>query len=210
MVNHERSDPIINQPTYRLRNERRLNTRSKLIESAGTLMSTRGFEETTIQQIADHAGTHVQTLYAHFPNKYALCAAAAVQSLRVALASRDSDTVTFWRGWVQTMSRETLKGDCSGGFLNFVRDTQTKPQHALVTRMMEHEYMEVLAESLAEDYSMDAKLDLRPKVVAQMMLTASAHSIQRWQDEGAGFDLVGCQVDSFEEVVAIVESMKLR
>lgn len=91
---------------YPLRSKRRQQTRAALIQSAFKLMSERGFDNVTMQEVADDAGTHAQTLYSHFPNKYALSAAAAVESLREALEKRETDTMTFWRAWVEEKPRQ--------------------------------------------------------------------------------------------------------
>ena len=50
--------------------------REKIIERAGQLFLKLGFESTSMDQIAEHAGVAKQTLYSHFVSKEALFTAA--------------------------------------------------------------------------------------------------------------------------------------
>ena len=189
---------------YPLRSKRRLKTRAALIRSALKLMSERGFDGVTMQEVADDAGTHAQTLYSHFPNKYTLSAAAAVESLRVALNTRTTDTISFWREWVEARSKEVLRGDGVGAFSGLVSDTLNKPRFALVNLAVSAEYIDVLTENLAKDFDLDPKVDLLPKLVAQMLMGASEHNIMAWQEAGTDYDLLSGELDGVDEVAAIV------
>lgn len=188
---------------YPLRSKRRLQTRAALIQSAFKLMTERGFDNVTMQEVADAAGTHAQTLYAHFPNKYTLGAAAAVESLRVAMAKRETDTLTFWRKWVEERTREAYNAEAA--FSGLVYDTQNKPRFALVNLAVSHEYIDVLTENLAQDFQLDAKIDLFPKLVAQMLMGASEHAIFAWCEDKSGYDLLAGALKGVDEVVAIVK-----
>ena len=190
---------------YPLRNKRRLETRAALIKSASKLLSERGFENVTMQEVADDAGTHAQTLYSHFPNKYALSAAAAVESLRVALGARKVDTISFWREWVEVRSKELLDRQGVAAFSGLVSDTLNKPRFALVNLAVSAEYIDVLTENLARDFHLDPKFDLLPKLVAQMLMGASEHNIMAWQEAETDYDLVGRGLAGVDEVAAIVD-----
>lgn len=188
---------------YPLRSKRRLQTRAALLKSAFKLMSERGFDNVTMQEVADGAGTHAQTLYAHFPNKYSLGAAAAVESLRVALAKRETDTLTFWRKWVEERTQETYNFEAA--FSGLVYDTLNKPRFALVNLAVSHEYIDVLTENLAQDFQLDAKTDLFPKLVAQMLMGASEHAVFAWWEDKSGYDLLAGALKGVDEVIDIVE-----
>lgn len=187
---------------YPLRSKRRLQTRTALIQAALKLMSERGFDNVTMQEVADAAGTHAQTLYSHFPNKYALSAAAAVVSFSTALAARKTDTMTFWREWVEARTKEASGAEKE--FAGLVSDTLNKSRFALVNLAVSQEYIDVLAEGLAEDFELDASSDLLPKLIAQMLMAASQHSIFAWQESRSEYDLLKGQLDGVDEVAGIV------
>ena len=58
-----------------LREERARETRLRIRGSARTLFAEKGFAETTVAAIADHAGVSAQTIYATFGSKGAIVAA---------------------------------------------------------------------------------------------------------------------------------------
>ena len=190
---------------YPLRNKRRLETRAALIKSAQRLMAEHGFESVTMQQVADDAGTHAQTLYSHFPNKYALSAAAAVEWLRIALDERKMDTITFWRTWVEKRSSESLEADNGGPLMALVSDMKTNPKFALVNLAVTAEYIEVLSQSLAEDFGMNAKVDLFPKLTAEMLMAGSEHHISAWYEADGDYDLLAGEISAVDEVTEIVK-----
>jgi AcrR family transcriptional regulator len=66
---------VTSQPARRGR--RRTETRTKVEETAGRLFSEHGYHATTLQQIADAAGVHVQTIYLAYGTKAELLRAAA-------------------------------------------------------------------------------------------------------------------------------------
>ena len=189
---------------YPLRSKRRLATRAALIKSAMQLMTERGFDDVTMQQVADHAGTHAQTLYSHFPNKYALCAAAAVESLRVSLEGRKTDTLTFWRKWVKKRTQEATTYEGAGALSGLISDTLDKPRFALVNLAVTKEYVKVLTTNLAADLSLDHRTDLLPSLVAQMLMSASEHSIMAWEEAKGDYDLLEAELNGIDEVAEIV------
>lgn len=206
---HQRTNEVASADSverdYPLRSKRRLKTRATLIKSALELMSERGFDNVTMQEIADRAGTHAQTLYSHFPNKYALHAAAAVEELRIAMSKRDTDTISFWRSWVETRSKATLAEGAVDVFSGLVADMLDKPRFALVRMAVSQEYVTVLVENLAKDFELDSKLDLFPKLVAQMLMAASEHSIMTWNDAPSDYDLLAGELSGVDEVARIVD-----
>src|SRR4051794_7079027 len=66
---------VTSQPARRSR--RGAETRKKVEEAAGRLFQERGYYATTLQQIADAAGVHVQTIYLAYGTKAEVLRAAA-------------------------------------------------------------------------------------------------------------------------------------
>jgi AcrR family transcriptional regulator len=61
---------MVNQLTRR--QQRKLEMRSNIINTAVELFLSQGFEETTMEQISKEASIAKRTLYNHFPNKEAI------------------------------------------------------------------------------------------------------------------------------------------
>ncbi len=201
MTKGSKTKPALRE--YPLRSKRREETRAALLNSARKLLMTRGFNKMTMQQVADHAGTHAQTLYAHFPNKYSLCSKASVDSFLSAIAVRDTDVMTFWRSWVELETREMMGGNRSAGFRAII-ETRSEPRFATLMQAITREYVDTLTHNLAVDFSMDPKVDLLPTLVANMLWGANEHSILAWHDMDGNYDLVAGAISAIDEVANIV------
>lgn len=84
------------QPARRRRGE---ETRHKIEEAAGRLFTERGYHGTTLQQIADAAGVHVQTIYLAYGTKAELLRAAAAW----ATSDEDPEIPPPDRRWVRAI-----------------------------------------------------------------------------------------------------------
>ena len=60
---------------FPLRTKRKMATREKLVSAARQLFLSKGYDNTTLEEIAELAGLHVQTLYRHFGTKQDLAKA---------------------------------------------------------------------------------------------------------------------------------------
>jgi AcrR family transcriptional regulator len=80
------------------RRRRGEDTRRKIEEAAGRLFTSRGYEATTMQAIADEAGVHVQTIYLAYGTKASVLAAAAT---RLVAGDEDPGSHPGQRRWVR-------------------------------------------------------------------------------------------------------------
>ena len=90
---------------YPMREKKKAESRARLIRAAQHLFSTQGYENTTLEEVADRVGLHVQTLYRHFANKQDLAMAGPSENVdrfrqAIRAADRDVDTFAFWRNWL--------------------------------------------------------------------------------------------------------------
>ena len=194
--------------TESLRDKGRRETREALIKAAEELMSVNGFLNVTMQEVADRAGTHVQPLYAHFPNKYALGSAASVESFRIAIAERNTDTITFWRDWVEQQAHVALAADTGTQVRQFVADQKSETRLAPLTKAISFDYTDLLTRHVATDFGLDPKLDLRPKLVAHMLWAAHEHAMLEWQEADDGHDLVAGVHRAIDQVANIVNLVR--
>jgi len=72
---------LIKNPVGKRRDKQKAETYSIILESARFLFDTRGFEKTTIRDVASHAEIASGTIYKHFKNKNSILAAAFYDDL---------------------------------------------------------------------------------------------------------------------------------
>ncbi len=189
-----------------LREQRRQASRAAFIEAARVLFEEPGFQHTTMSQIANHAGLHVQTLYTHFPTKQLLAATLHCERFRAALASRPGDTITFWQDWVHRAARSESSNDHGRSFLQFVVSGQSDPKVAGVKAEIAHDYIYDLADAIALDFGLDLETDRRPVLIANMLWGGNSDAVFRWSGSGGKIDLVNVVVTAAEEVAGIVRN----
>ena len=176
-----------------------------LIDAALDLFSEKGYEDTTLEQIADHAGLHVQTLYRHFPSKPHLATAADQDRLDEFAAAiqdpeRKTTTFEFWREWVQ-LSVRRLREQAKGldRYRELIRRASELPTVSTRIQRIVYEYERLLTESLAADFLMDPAADRLPRLVACMLWGANSEVARRYALEG-NFDFT-------DEAVAVVDAV---
>ena len=91
---------------YPKRTRKKNLNREKLVVAAATLFSRNGHMSTTLNDVASHAGVHVQTLYKHFKTKEELAIASAeivVKDCRTNFEEKFPSQSTFviWREWIE-------------------------------------------------------------------------------------------------------------
>src|SRR5512145_388751 len=84
------------------RGQQKERTRAALMSAARALFTERGFEGTTIRDVAARAGVAVGTVFVHFPDKTTLLAATLDEQIQNALSSA-------WSTLPQGSAREQLR-----------------------------------------------------------------------------------------------------
>ena len=162
--------------------------REKLVVAAATLFSRNGHMTTTLNDVANHAGVHVQTLYKHFKTKEELAIASAeivVKDCRTRFEEKFSNQTTFaiWREWIEdTVSYLTDLG------IGTYKQVQVRSASSLLNDnyllVVYSGYENLLAEYLAKDFEMDPKIDRLPRLVACMLWSGNEAAMKR----SAGLD----------------------
>ena len=192
---------------FPLREKRKAATRRSLIQSAQTLFSANGYDTTTLEEIADHAGLHVQTLYRHFASKQDLATAGdedLLASFRAAITdpARGGDTFLFWREWIRSATAKVIQGDGGEGYRAFLLQRWTQPLVSSQLIRIGHQYEDLLTESLARDFAMPAENAGTPRLVAIMLWGVNAH-VQRLHASQEGFDLGKEIIQAIDAVEAL-------
>ncbi len=190
---------------YPLREQRKQRSREALVRSAAKLFARRGFAATTLEDVAEDAGLHVQTLYRHFPNKAELAAAVDQQyleSFREAFLARDTDTLHFWRNWVEHVARRlTRDGGVAyrKGLLNFYN----LPSLSSTYLQTWNQYELILADGLREDFrELQGDRANLPMLVACMLWGGVRRATYDWANSEGKRDLVAECVEVVDTVIA--------
>lgn len=167
----------------KIRKHRKAHSRERLITAAGKLFAEFGYDDTTLESVADMAGLHVQTLYRHFPTKDELSASLMHENLtrfETFFHARECDALGAWRDWVERTARAGVRH-------------QGVPRHhawwgapTVSTKLLEYwdRYQIVLAQGIAEDMGVDIATDMRPILIACMLWGGNHQAHVAWTKAG--------------------------
>ena len=128
-----------------------------------------------MQNVADEAGIHVQTLYKHFPTKFSLASSASCEALRELMKNRKIDTFEIWKSYVLEKAEEISSFEQGEFFLETVDSLSQSEQLTQLQLAIGNEYIEILKFNIALDLSMDKEKDLMPKLIANLIYTTNTH-----------------------------------
>ena len=184
---------------YPRRTERRKQTRAKILEVAGELFGETGYGPATMQAIADAADVHVTTLFLHFKSKGELALSLVELSLdtlrdRTFAAHGNMSVFDFVRAEALERARRLAgrKGQShslwqalyTDNELAFARIEYERGQHALI------------ADYVAAEYGFIRKSDIRPDIVASLLLASAFLPHLRWGGTGSVADLEARVIES--------------
>ena len=197
---------------YPRRTEKKRQSRAQLINSANTLFARKGYQHTKLDEVAEGAGLHVQTLYRHFKTKEELAAAAAEVVLNDCRAhfegaSNDQSTFEIWRGWIA----RTVTYLASLGF-----GEHKRRQLRSVSSLMNDNYLlavysgyeDLLAEYLALDFRMNPKHARLPRLVACMLWSGNEAAVKRCAGLDRGQDTLMDVNSVLAESVGVVDDIE--
>lgn len=186
---------------YPKRTHKKNLNREQLIDAAIRLFSTKGYQSTKLEDIADKAELHVQTLYRHFKGKDELASAAAefvVDHCREFFEDAPADHSTFqvWHKFIE----ESVSRLSEIGFLE-----NKKEQLQSASSMMNDNFLlivysgyeDLLTESLARDFKMDPKQQRLPRLVACMLWSGNEAAVKRC----AGLDTDEDRLDDVDAIL---------
>ncbi len=177
---------------FPLRAKRKAETRLKLVRTARELFLNKGYEETTLEEVAEKAGLHVQTLYRHFATKQDLANAGDKYWLEmfdeaINADDRTGDTFDFWRGWM-SKAIDILTEDGGEGYRSHIRMRNASPPVLGAMWAIHAAYEDLLTESLARDFDMPSEGVSLPRLVAGMLMSGNSHVLRSF-DKNPDMDL---------------------
>ena len=164
-----------------LRERKKRQTREALTRAALELFGERGYDETTLADIADAAGCSTRTIFAYFPGKEDILFC-TLQTMRDALAQAlaerpaGTDALAALREFILSSAHEKTELDHKLGRVIAADPTLASHKRARIAELQED-----LAAAIADDLGVGPD-DLRPQVAAAS-LTAAFAVLER-QDRG--------------------------
>jgi AcrR family transcriptional regulator len=160
-----------------LRERKKRETHDALARAALQLFAERGYDETTLAEIADAAGVSTRTIFAYFPCKEDILFSTLQtmrEALERALAERPAgtDALSALREFVVSSAHEKTELDQKLGQMICADATLASHKRARLTQLQE-----VLAAAIADDLG-TAPDDLRAQVAAAS-LTAAFEVLER-------------------------------
>lgn len=183
-----------------LRELKRQKTREKIAAAALDLFEAKGYEATTLTDIADAVETSTSTIFAYFPGKEDILFGAFARTMSSFIAELEErspgrDTVDVMRAFMteQMLSDEERRG--RRRVVRIAADVAALRRH-LRARLAEMH--QKVAEGIAFDLGVDS-LEIRPQIVAAAIVAELGALFEREDDLSAGEAEV-----MVDEVVAFV------
>jgi AcrR family transcriptional regulator len=179
-----------------LRERKKQETREALTRAALELFAERGYDETTLAEIAEAAGVSTRTIFAYFPGKEDIlfCTTQTMlDALAAALADRPAgmDALTALREFILSTAHDKTELDQKLGQVIAADPTLSSHMRARVAQIQE-----VLAAAIAKDLGV-APDDLRPQVAAASLM--AAFEVLERQDRDLS------RVPTTEEITAAID-----
>jgi AcrR family transcriptional regulator len=163
------------EATQGLRERKKQRTREKIVEAAFELFAERGFDGTTIADIADAAEIAPRTFFSYFPSKddvvfYDFEETQAVIASWLHDREPGTNTIDALRAGIASGIKEIGPGDLREKRLKkqLVRENESLAAHS---EHLKGKLAELVGEAVAEDLG-DAPSDLRPRLVSAAFIAA--------------------------------------
>lgn len=158
-----------------LRQRKAARTRTGIVEAATRLFQEQGFVETTLNQIADLADVHKQTVLRYFDTKEDIALALRIETLeRLATElndpDRESSVIECWREHVARAGRNVAAHPDQFRFHKFLMSNDKIKAQLL---LLERRYERLLANAFAVEAGVDPVTDLHSKMLAAMLVAGN-------------------------------------
>lgn len=158
-----------------LRVRKAVRTRNAIVEAAIGLFEQHGFAGTTLNQIADVADVHKQTVLRYFATKEDIALALrthTLEQLRDELQRHDrsKSVIDCWRDFVSRSAKAIAANPERFRFNQILLQNDRIVAQLL---LIEHRYEQILSDAFAREAGVDPKTDLYAKMLAGMLVAGN-------------------------------------
>ncbi len=192
-----------------LRERKKERTRRELEETAHRLFRERGYEQTTIEDIAEVVGVSARTFFRYFDSKEAVLLGdwrAQLGELSALIMARPKDESLLDSARALSVGIATMM-EADRERHRFVKKIVASSPHAgdYERTVLLPEFERTLVNALAQRMSVDPAEDMRPTLAAAVGIAAMHTAKVRWTtDESAS--LVALVNEAFEALEGIIRS----
>jgi AcrR family transcriptional regulator len=186
-----------------LRHRKKEKLRRTIMETAGRLFLSRGYERTTLEQVCAQAETSLRTLLRYFPTKEDLALGYETMVLKEftdALAARAPGTpvISFWREFLKKHAHEQDRKE----YLAHMKFLNTVPAVAAKTLALQFEYEDMLAKAFAREAGVDPDRDTYGRLLAGMLIAGSRAAGRKWVASEGKLNLLKLRTDVVDWALA--------
>jgi AcrR family transcriptional regulator len=184
-----------------LRERKKLATQRALEEAALRLFAEKGFDQVTVEEIAEAVGVSSRTFFRYFGSKEDVALGPGLELhrlLRAALADRppDEPVLDALRHAVESLAQhlEELRPQI------FLRLQVIRRAPALMARAHElrEGWRDLLVQAAASGLAADPTTDLRPHVAAAWVMAGLSAARELWEHDASGRDLPSLLVEAYQ------------
>jgi len=155
-----------------LRDRKKIHTRRSILKCADMLFGKRGFAATTLEEIANKAGVHKQTVLRYFGSKEEIALAfrqVALHNFKKGLLdpSRTSNVLQYWRDFIEASTTEVAR---RGDLLRYTKLVESDPALTAASLKIQIQYEEALAAELSREAGRDPEGDLYARLLAAFLV----------------------------------------
>ena len=193
------------------RDRKKSRTRQELVDAATKLFATRGFDETTTEDIAEAANVSQRTFFRHFPSKEAALYGDMDELLvrfRAILDARPHSEPLLVSVRESILALADDYDDQRKLRLLQARLASSYPSVSAYSRaVVQYAWEAELAESLARRMGVVVTVDPRPEIIAAAAMTALRHSIRRWAKSGGRAELPSLVAESLDALTELAQAV---
>jgi AcrR family transcriptional regulator len=171
-----------------LRERKKAKTRRALIEVSQRLFATKGYANTTLEEICEQVEIRPQTLLRYFESKAHLAIAPmadVIEDLRTKIVDpgRNVDTIDLWREHVE--ARAIFHSGATARIIRrYYKWTAQDPVLVAMSADLNRRTQEYLAEGIATDHGVEAD-DLHSTLLTALLVAGWNAVFLRWLEDGA-------------------------
>jgi len=173
-----------NKPGLRARKKQ--ETRRLILKSANALFHERGYAATTLEDIADRAAVHKQTVLRYFGSKEGIALAfrqIALQKFRTGLLdpARKVPVLDYWRNFIEASAREVTE---RGDMVRYTKLVESEPGLMAASLAIHMQYEELLAAELSREAGLDPATDLESRLLAAFLVAGNFSIVRHLLNRG--------------------------
>nr|WP_070960801.1 TetR/AcrR family transcriptional regulator [Hyphomonas sp. Mor2] len=157
-----------------LREQKKAQTHQQILEAAGEVFVERGFDNVTLDEIAEHADVNRRTLLRYFPTKVHLVLWGPYEALRIfteqAANRGDESIVDVWERHVEEGAKLLAQYERRANVKLIVGDEPAIKQAYMA---IQAEYQKLIFEGLLAEYGHDTETEIEVAVMAAALVGAN-------------------------------------